>query len=50
VETIFRGSLGSGTQTIPWHVNSKLSAGLYIVTLTYGVKKETFQVVIDTKL
>ncbi|HKX86207.1 MAG TPA: fibronectin type III domain-containing protein [Flavobacterium sp.] len=50
VETIFRGSLGSGIQTIPWHVNSKLSAGLYIMTLTYGVKKETFQVVIDTKL
>jgi hypothetical protein len=50
VETIFKGSLGSGIQTIPWSVNSKLSAGLYIVTLTYGVKKETFQIVIDTKL
>ncbi|MEO8517052.1 MAG: T9SS type A sorting domain-containing protein, partial [Flavobacterium sp.] len=46
LETIFKGNLASGFQTIAWNVNSKLKAGNFIVKLTSDDKKETFQVVI----
>ena len=50
VQTLFKGSLADGVQTIPWDINAKLSAGMYVVKLTSGAKTETFQVVLNTKM
>ncbi|WP_169630222.1 fibronectin type III domain-containing protein [Flavobacterium humi] len=50
VETIFKGSLGHGTQTILWDINSQLSPGMYIVALASDTANETFQVLINNKI
>lgn len=49
VETIFKGNLEQGLQTIPWENKNKLKAGIYIVKLTFDGESETFSVIIDAK-
>lgn len=46
-ETIFRGNLDSGLQTIPWSINNKFEPGIYIIKLSSKNKNETFQVIIN---
>jgi hypothetical protein len=48
-ETIFKGSLNAGLQTISWNISNKVSSGIYIVKLNSNNKSETFQVIIDKK-
>jgi hypothetical protein len=49
VETIFKGNLEQGSQTIPWENKNKLRAGVYILKLTFDGECETFSVIINSK-
>ncbi|MDD5149865.1 MAG: T9SS type A sorting domain-containing protein, partial [Flavobacterium sp.] len=49
VETIFKGSLEQGLQTISWDNKIKLSAGAYIVKLTFDDKSDNMNVIVNPK-
>jgi hypothetical protein len=49
VETIFKGNLEQGSQTILWENKNKIKTGMYILKLTFDGESETFSVIVNSK-